>query len=71
MGTGLVLGSSLVTEPLALWRLDHPAAAAWGAFVGALLSLCASVAGGVFGGTRRRHHNAEIYETPGLGRTLH
>jgi hypothetical protein len=56
----LVLGSSLVTEPLAPW---HPAGAAWAAFVGALLSLAAAVAGGVVGGTRRRTYTAAIYET--------
>jgi hypothetical protein len=48
----LVLGSALAARPLAGWRPENVAAAAWTTFFGALLSLGTAMLGGAFGSRR-------------------
>ncbi|MDX2091857.1 MAG: hypothetical protein SFX73_28605 [Kofleriaceae bacterium] len=57
----LILGSAIAARPLAGWRPDSAAAAAWTTFFGALLSLGTAMLGGVLGG-RRSHRDAGDFE---------
>lgn len=63
----LVLGSALAAKPLAGWRPENLAAAAWTTFFGALLSLGTAMLGGALGG-RRAHHDTE--ELAGRGHII-
>lgn len=56
----LVLGSAIAARPLAGWRPENAAAAAWTTFFGALLSLGTAMLGGAYGSRRARRSISEI-----------
>lgn len=70
----LVLGSAVAGRPLAGWRPEDAAAAAWTTFLGGILSLATAMVGGaiVVGvsvaprstGASRGHHCTKISSTP-------
>ena len=62
----LVLGSAIAARPLAGWRPESVAAAAWTTFFGALLSLGTAMVGGALG-SRRAHHDHEDLASGDLG----